>query len=464
MSADLSDRINDALVKEEERAERFASNVRMVLLSVLVVIGVLNVPSVSADANLLNFAALLICFAYGAVVHVRIRRTGYHPAMKYITSCLDVLLVFLLLFSYAMIDTAAAALKNYAFLVVFPLTVMTAFRFDRTLTITAGGLAVALYVSLILWFTLSGAVTISTEGYERELFTPGITYVGQLTKVLILAGFVLLLAYLARYSRVLIVTLVTGELNMRSEKELNDWELGLASEVQTRFLPQSFPAVPGLDLHGEIRQGRYVGGDYFDFLRLSDGRLLMVVADVSGKGVPAALIMAEVRASTHVLSPMGFPLEEFARRLNAVLHQSTDRKSFVTCFAAVIDGANSRLTYLNAGHPPPAVCSDGNIRPLGKGTLPLGSLALLPNLASRDEAFGPGAVLVAYTDGLLEQADPAGEQFGEANILKSVLANSGLDARTLTRRVLMDLDDFANGNGPNDDICIAVVRNTGTPG
>jgi serine phosphatase RsbU (regulator of sigma subunit) len=463
MGADLSDRINEALAREEARAERFANNVRLVLLSVLGVIGILNIPSVSAEANELNFGALLICLAYGAAVHIRIRRSGYHPAMKYITSCLDVLLVFLLLFFYTTIDIAAVALKNYAFLIVFPLTVLTALRFDRTLTFAAGGLAVALYVSLILALTISGAVTISSGGYERELFTPGITYIGQLTKVLILAGFVLLLSYLAGYSRALIVKLVTEELNMRREKELNDWELGLASEVQTRFLPQSFPAVPGLDIHGEVRQGRYVGGDYFDFIRLQDGRLLMVVADVSGKGVPAALIMAEVRASTHVLSAMGFPLEDFAARLNAVLHQSTDRKSFVTCFAAVIDAPNRRLTYINAGHPPPALCSNGAVRPLGKGTMPLGSLAALPNLAPRDEVFGPGAVLVAYTDGLLEQTDPGGEQFGEENILNSVMTNSGRDSRSLTRRLLDDLGEFAAGNGPNDDICVAVVRNIGNP-
>jgi hypothetical protein len=463
MQTDLARRINEALAKEEARAERFANNVRLVLLAVIAVIGILNIPSVSAGANLLNFGALLICSAYGAVVYVLIHRSGYHPAMKYITSCLDVLLVFLLLFFYTTIDIAAVALKNYAFLIVFPLIVLTALRFDRALTLAAGGLAVALYLSLILWLTISGAVTISAGGYERELFTPGITYIGQLTKVLILAGFVLLLSYLAGYSRSLIVKLVTDELSVRREKELTDWELGLASEVQTRFLPQAFPSVPGLDLHGEVRQGRFVGGDYFDFIGLPGGRLLMVAADVSGKGVPAALIMAEMRASTHVLSAMEYPLEEFARRLNALLHQSTDRKSFVTCFAAVVDAAKGRLTYVNAGHPPPALSSGGRVRPLEKGTMPLGSMASLPNLASREIEFGPGAALVAYTDGLLEQTNPEGEQFGEERILKSVEANAGCDARELTGRILRVLGDFAGGTPPGDDTCVAVVRNIGRP-
>ena len=462
MNAALSDRINEALAVEEAKAERFANTIRLVLLAVLAVIGAMNVPSVSAEANALNFGAILIGFAYGGGVYLLIRRHGYHPGMKYVTSCLDVILVFLLLLSYTAIDIAAVALKNYAFLVIFPLTVLTAFRFDRRLTFVAGGLAVALYILLILALSFSGAVTISAGGYERELFTPGITFIGQVTKVLILAGFVLLLSYLAGYSRSLIVKLVTGELDMRREKEMNDWELGLASEVQSRFLPQSFPDVAGLDIHGEVRQGRFVGGDYFDFVRLGDDRLLMVVADVSGKGVPAALIMAEVRASTHVLSPMGFPLEEFAGRLNAVLHQSTDRKSFVTSFMAVVDPAGRRLTYINAGHPPPALCSSGGVRPLGKGTLPLGSLAVLPNLTPRVEAFGPGDALVAYTDGLLEQTNPDGEQFGEENILNSVLAHYGGDSRNLTRQLLDDLGDFAGGMVPGDDVCVAVVRSLGT--
>ena len=190
--SELSERISDALAKEEVRAELFANKVRITLLVVLTTIALLNAPAVGYEASIFNFAALLVGYGYGLVVFLRIRGSGYRPVMKYITSSLDIVLVFLLLFLYTTIEIPSVALKNYVYLIVFPLIALTAFRYDRKLTLVSGGLAMGLYLLLVLYLSFSEKVVLIDAGYERELFTSGVTYIGQGTKLLILGVFVLL--------------------------------------------------------------------------------------------------------------------------------------------------------------------------------------------------------------------------------------------------------------------------------
>jgi serine phosphatase RsbU (regulator of sigma subunit) len=455
---DVSIRIGRALANEEARAEQFASTVRFILLFVLTSVALLNVLSVSFQANVLNGAALVVGYLYGFIVLIRIRQTGYRPAMKYITSCLDVVLVFLLLFMYVSIDIPSVALKNYVFLVVFPLIALTAFRYDRTLTLVAGGLAITLYLGMVLYLTLFRGVELTHGGYAEELFSRDVTYVGQLTKVLILAGYVVLLAYLAQYSRRLFAKLIGDELNLRHEKELMDWEMKIASGVQTQFLPNTVPEVSGLEMYGAVQQGKFVGGDYYDFIRLEDGELLVVAADVSGKGVPAALIMAEVRASTQLLASMPIGLEDLAQRLNSLLHQSTDKKSFVTFFAAKIDPKQHRLTYINAGHPMPLIYSNSGVRTLAKGTIPLGVSATLPQLETKIEELLPGDLFVCYTDGIVERMNPLGEQYGEERLLDYLRTNGQVGVQAFTQRLFEEVRKFGEGKELDDDATLVVVR------
>jgi serine phosphatase RsbU (regulator of sigma subunit) len=453
----LNERINAALAKEEARAELFANNIRLILLSVLLVAGLLNSFLVAFEANLLNFGVLGLGFTYGIIVLIYIRRKGYKPLMKYFTSCMDILLIYLLLFMYAKIEIPSVALKNYVFLVVFPIIALTTFRYDRMLTLVTGGFAIALYVGLLIYLCLTHAVVISNGGHAQELFSSEVTYIGQSTKVIMLTGFVVLLSSLSNYSRNLFTKLTREELDVRNQKELMDWELQVASQVQTMFLPHSFPAVAGLEMFGAVQQGRSVGGDYVDFIKLAEDRLLVVCADVSGKGVPAALIMSEVRASTHLLASLQIGLEDFARRLNSLLHQSTDKKHFVTFFAAEIDATLHRLIYINAGHPPPMIFSGVGVRPLTDRTVPLGCCDVLPRLSMRTETFSPGDMMLSYTDGLLEQPNAEGDQFGDVRIREFIRDNSGLDPRTFTVQLLEEVKKFG-GADLLDDISLAVVK------
>lgn len=455
---DLNRRLQQALALEEKKAERLAGAVRISLLAILTVVALLNVGAVSPDASTMNFAVLAAGYTYSLVVFLFLRRTGYRSFIKYVTSCTDILLIFVLLVLYASIEVPSVALKNYVFLVVYPIIAMTAFRYDLGLTLTTGGLAMGLYALLALWLTASGSVVLTDGGYDQELFSTQVTYIGQSTKILILGLFVALVAYLARYSRRLFTTLIHNELSVRGEKQLMDWEMKIASEVQAQFLPHEVPNIPGLAFGGAVRQGRAIGGDYYDFIRLPDESLLIIVADVSGKGVPAALIMAEVRASVQLLASMHSGLQELTQRLNTLIHQSTDKKSFVTFLAASIDARRSMMRYVSAGHLPPIISSRGTVRSLERGTLPLGLTGSLPGLTARTEPLTPGDLVVCFTDGIVERTDFRGEQYGEERLLDFVRTHSDRDVDQFIAQLFDQVSDFARGKEPDDDATVAVVR------
>ncbi len=458
---DLTHRLRQALTIEEKKAERLAGAVRIGLLAILTVVALVNVGVVSVEANRMNFAVLATGYTYSLVVFLVLRRAGYRAFIKYVTSCMDILLVYLLLVMYAWIEVPSVALKNYVFLVVYPLIAMTAFRYDRALTLTAGGLAIGLYLLLIFWLTASGSVVLTDGGYDQELFSTNVTYIGQSTKILILGLFVALVAYLARYSRRLFTTLIHNELSVRGEMQLMDWEMKVAADVQARFLPHEVPNIPGLAFAGAVRQGRAIGGDYYDFLKLTDDSLLVIVADVSGKGVPAALIMAEVRASVQLLASMHSELEELTQRLNTLIHQSTDKKSFVTFLAVTVDVRHSVLRYVSAGHLPPIISSMGRVRSLERGTLPLGVTGSLPGLTARTEALTPGDLVVCFTDGIVERTGLRGEQYGEERLLEFVRTHSERDVDQFIAQLYDEVSAFGRGKEPDDDATIAVVRSLG---
>ena len=315
-----------------------------------------------------------------------------------------------------------------------------------------------LYLALVSYLYIIDAIDLIPGGYDRELFSREVTYIGQATKLIILFGFIALIGYLAHYSRRLIIKLVRDESTIRQEQEQIRSELQLASLVQKQFVPRSFPAMPGLDLYGIVEQGKFVGGDYCDFIKLADDRLLIVVADVSGNGVPAALIMAEVRASVHLLAQREIELEQLVERLNILLYQSTQKKNFVTFFVSEIDSTKQIISYVNAGHPPPLIHTDGEIRSLKKGTIPLGIRPALPNLTKQVEEFRDRSTLVAYTDGVLEQFNSQEEQYGEQRLYDYLQSNFQLDAQPFARRLLEKVKNFSKEKVLDDDVGLVVVK------
>jgi sigma-B regulation protein RsbU (phosphoserine phosphatase) len=186
--------------------------------------------------------------------------------------------------------------------------------------------------------------------------------------------------------------------------------------------------------------------------------VLLIVADVAGKGVPAALIMSALRASVHVFSSMNLSLEELMHRLNAQVYESTSSGSYVTLFLAEIDTAGNSITYVNAGHPPPILHSNGQISLLDLGTVPVGMFPKLPSFRAATEDYFPGTTLVACTDGVWERSSTAGALFGECGLQEFVLENATTDGPAFCHRLSEQVRQFGENRPLEDDATLVVAR------
>jgi sigma-B regulation protein RsbU (phosphoserine phosphatase) len=245
-----------------------------------------------------------------------------------------------------------------------------------------------------------------------------------------------------------------------AEQEALKRELDIAREVQAGLLPRTRPAVPGLDYVGTCRMAREVGGDYFDFLDLGEGRLGLALGDISGKGVSAALLMAGLQA--FLRSRARQCADEPAllvRHANESLVASTDPSRFATFFYAVYSAADRTLRFVNAGHNPPFLLRAGTtvvsrLKPTG---MALGFDADA-SYGEGKETLAPGDVVLAFTDGLTEALNEEGEEFGDARLAGLLVGNRHLGAAELQRLVSAELDAFCGGAPRHDDVTLVVAR------
>ncbi|HZU27493.1 MAG TPA: PP2C family protein-serine/threonine phosphatase [Bryobacteraceae bacterium] len=235
-------------------------------------------------------------------------------------------------------------------------------------------------------------------------------------------------------------------------------QLELARDVQRRLLPRPGPTM-GVEFAGECRPADEVGGDFYDVFRTAQGEIALVLADVSGKGLAAALRMGIVHGAIRALSrdQDGTTLPEMAGALNELLKDESSRE-FVTLFWAFYDPATHRLRYVNAGHLPPlllAANSEG-VRRLDTGGPVLG---LLPNVIYHQESvtLNGEEVLIAYSDGLMEATSPKGDEFGEAGVLSAVRGSVD-SAEQMVQDIMGAAVRFMNGAEFHDDLTIFVVR------
>ena len=244
----------------------------------------------------------------------------------------------------------------------------------------------------------------------------------------------------------------------RVERRRLEKELAIARDIQRSFLPAAPPRIPGFDLAGTSISHDQVGGDYYDFIAVSDTRLGLAIADVSGKGIPAALLMAGFRMSLLAEIRNEFAIRAVMRKVNLLLHESTERDRFVTTFYGLLDWRNGVLTFANAGHNPPLlVRADGTTEQLIEGGVALGVLEDA-RYEERPLAIGHGDILVLYTDGVSEAEDERGEQFGPERIEQVVRAHTGHGARELTQDIVAAVLDWAGERGPGDDLTLLVVK------
>ena len=244
----------------------------------------------------------------------------------------------------------------------------------------------------------------------------------------------------------------------RVEARRLEKELAIARDIQRSFLPAQAPRIPGFDLAGTSISHDQVGGDYYDFIAVSETRLGLAVADVSGKGIPAALLMAGFRMSLLAEIRNEFAIRAVMRKVNQLLHESTDRGKFVTAYYGVLDWRNGVLIFSNAGHNPPLLLRpDGTTDRLSEGGVALGVLEDT-RYEERPVAVAAGDVIVLYTDGVSEAENEAGEQFGEERIERIIRSYPQHTARELMQDVVAAVLDWAGEKGLGDDLTLMIVR------
>jgi Serine phosphatase RsbU, regulator of sigma subunit len=242
------------------------------------------------------------------------------------------------------------------------------------------------------------------------------------------------------------------------EKKRLEGQLEVARQVQLELLPAADPQIEGFDISAYNFPTEEVSGDYYDWVRIYDDQIGLVVADVSGKGVPAALLMAFLRASLRAAIHIGYAPHISMAKVNYLLWESIERHQFVTTFYGVLDASNRTLAYSNAGHNPPLLMyADGSAHFIERGGLPLGMF--------RDTryyeyylALEPGHMLVLYTDGVTEASNSEGEEYGLERLEARVREGRHLGARELIDFIHTGVVDYTGGHGTDDDITLFIIK------
>jgi sigma-B regulation protein RsbU (phosphoserine phosphatase) len=255
---------------------------------------------------------------------------------------------------------------------------------------------------------------------------------------------------------------VIKDMTERRQLQEQEIEMEFAAKIQRELFPATPPSLPGYDLAGAAFPAQATSGDYFDFIRISDDALAIVVADVTGHGVGPALVMAEVRAYLRSLFHAADDLVLIMRTVNRFLAADLDDNLFVTMILAKLEPASGRCTYVNSAHPCGYVVDrSGEVAAELKSVcLPLGLFPDLPQCAENEFVLGEGDVIALVTDGVLESESPDGEEFGSARLLE-VLREHRLDpAREIVERVYAAIRDFSQNGKQMDDVTVVICKRT----
>jgi serine phosphatase RsbU (regulator of sigma subunit) len=267
-----------------------------------------------------------------------------------------------------------------------------------------------------------------------------------------------LLDALARYAApaIRVGQLVREQQAEALRRERIDQQLNVARLVQRQFLPKSLPALPGWRMAAFYRPALTVGGDFYDFIPLPGGRVMVVIGDVTDKGVPAALVMASTHALLRAAAPRLVSPGAVLERVNELLCEDTPAQMFVTCLALVLDGAGGRATFANAGHDVPYVRTADGVAELRARGMPLG---LMPGMTYEEKTFDfrPGDRALLHSDGLSEAHGAGREMFGFHRV--AALAGRGTSCQGLLDLCLRELDAFTGpGHEQEDDITLLALE------
>jgi serine phosphatase RsbU (regulator of sigma subunit) len=244
---------------------------------------------------------------------------------------------------------------------------------------------------------------------------------------------------------------------MEEEQKRFEREISQARDIQMSLVPSQPLTMGNWEVHGRVIPARQVGGDYFDFFELDDTRFGITIADVSGKGLPASLLMTNVQASLRAFCDGGLEIPDALRRINRNLARTIAPGKFITLFYAEIDTGRGVLRYSNAGHNYPMLRrADGTIEELGIGGVMLGPMENATYELGQ-VPFADGDALLLYSDGISEQFDHRDNQFGEERLAELWKACSGLPTAEMVERVIGAVIKFRGASAQSDDMTVVVV-------
>jgi len=249
-------------------------------------------------------------------------------------------------------------------------------------------------------------------------------------------------------------------LEERIEKERMEEELNIAKDIQKGLLPDPIPQCDKLDIAAENISSYQVGGDYFDILETPDQHLLFAIGDVTGKGIPAALLMANLQAMLHVLLPVDISLSEASGQVNDIIYQNTPSDKFITFFWGIFNPDNSEFRFVNAGHNNPILLrkNEEQVEELTEGGLILGAMPTMNPYEEQKVTLNSGDLLVFYTDGVTESMnEDETEEFGEERLLDCIKANREQSAEEIQDAIITAVQEFSH-DVQYDDITLIIIK------
>ncbi|NBC27825.1 MAG: SpoIIE family protein phosphatase [Bacteroidetes bacterium] len=246
----------------------------------------------------------------------------------------------------------------------------------------------------------------------------------------------------------------------RIEKERMEEELSLAKSIQNKLLPDVIPDIPGADLSAVTVSCYQVGGDYYDIVETPDGNHILAIADVTGKGFAASLLMANLQSMLHILLPFDITLPVATERINDLLYQNTPIDKFITFFWGKYHHQTNRFHYVNAGHNPPLLLRNNSSEfcELSEGGLLLGAMESTIPYESADLQLSSGDIIVFYTDGVNEaRSQKTDEEFGEERLQEIIHANRDKTSQKIQDAIIRNVKEFT-GASQYDDLTLIVFK------
>lgn len=241
------------------------------------------------------------------------------------------------------------------------------------------------------------------------------------------------------------------------EKERMEKELEVAATIQKMIIPKEIVQKEGFEIAGFNVPSKQVGGDFYDVVHLPNGNIALIIADVSGKGIPGALLVSTLQASLHAYLESDYELKRLVTKLNQIILKNSTEDKYITFFIAILNPETNVLTSVNAGHNPPLLCRNGTIKKLTVGGIPLGMYPF-DQFEAEETKLDRNDLLIMFTDGITEAADKEDEFYDDPRLERCVLHNSKLNADQLKQVIFDDLKKFVGDAEQSDDITMLLLK------